>query len=209
MSWLSSFMHPGRAYQKEQEQLDKYYNEAQGQLNPFINNASGAFVNMNNAQNALMNPQYLLDLFNKGYNESDVAKQSEAMAGQHGLNAASSMGIMGSTPALSAIQSGTAGIAAQDKQNYLNDMMQKYMQGVGINQNIYGTGAQAAGQGSQNAMQMGDWSNTNAANRQSAGGRLFGGLLGTGATLLGGALGGPMGAAAGNAIGNAWSTGGQ
>ena len=27
MSWLSSFLHPEKGYQKAQEQLDKYYNQ--------------------------------------------------------------------------------------------------------------------------------------------------------------------------------------
>lgn len=174
MSWLSSWMHPGRAYDKGIEQAQQYYNQAQGYQQPYNQNAQDQYGNLNNYIQSLMNPQALQDQWSSGYNESDAAKQTEAMAKQHGLDAASSMGIMGSTPALQAIQSGTAGIVAQDKQQYLNDLMDKYKTGIGIGENIYDTGASTAGQMSNTASNMGNIMSQAAAQKQQAGGNLFG-----------------------------------
>ena len=117
------------------------------------------------------------------------------MATQQGLGAASSMGLMGSSPAIQAIQSGTIGIVAQDRQKYLDDLMQKYMTGIGIGSDIYGKGASAANSMSQNSMNMGQNSAQNKFNQSNAQGDLFGKLLGGGIGLAGSALGGPIGGA--------------
>lgn len=174
MSWLSSWMHPGRAYDKGIEQAKQYYDQAQGYQQPYNQNAQDQYGNLNTGITSLMDPQALYDKWSSGYNESDAAKQTEAMASQHGLDAASSMGIMGSTPALSAIQSGTAGIVAQDKQQYLQDLMNKYTTGINAAQGVYNTGANAAGQMSNTASNMGNTMSQAAAQKQQAGGNLFG-----------------------------------
>jgi len=190
MSWLSSFLHPGRGYQKAQEELNKYYgqvgkaqdlaakgqeqldkyynqagnyygqagdyyNQAQGYQQPFLNQGQSAYGNLSGVMNSLLNPQALQDKWSLGYKASDAAKNLEAMAQEHGLNAASSMGLMGSNTALGAIQAGTSAIGAQDRQNYLNDLMQKYLEGTGIAQGLYGTGINAANNMSGNALNMG------------------------------------------------------
>jgi hypothetical protein len=202
MSWFSSFMHPGRGYEKGQEQLDKYYQQAQQFQQPYMQNGQNAYAGLNTAMGNLLDPEQLQSQWASGYNESPYAKQQEAMAQQQGLNAASSMGLMGSSPALQAIQSGTAGIVQQDRQQYLNDLMQKYLAGTGIGQNIYGVGANAANQSSQNAMNQGQNSAQMAFNRQNAGGNMFGNLLGAGLSLGGGYLNGGM-----RGMGNAMSQG--
>jgi hypothetical protein len=182
MSWLSDFLHPKKAYSSAQGQLDKYYNQAQGYSQPFYD--------------ALSDPQALQDKWSKGYTESDIAKQDEAMGAQHGLDAASSMGLMGSSPALQAIQSGTAGIVAGDRQKYLDDMMQKYIAAAGIGQNM-----------GQNAMNMGQNSAQMEFNKNNAQGDMFGKLLGYGTGMVGSALGGPMGDGLAKKMG--WSTQGN
>lgn len=193
MSWLSSFLHPGRGYDKAQDELSKYFQQAQQFQQPFINNAQGAYGGLSEAMKNLLDPSALYDKWSQNYSESDAAKQAEAMASQRGLDAASSMGLMGSSPAISAIQSGTAGIAAQDKQQYLQDLMDKYKTGIGLGENIYGTGANAASQAAQNAMNMGQNSANMAFGKENAGGDLLSKLLGLGI----GAFGGPIGQAAG------------
>ena len=42
-----------------------------------------------------------------------------------------------------------------DRQNYMKDLMEKYMAGAGIGQNIYGTGAGMASGGANAASQFG------------------------------------------------------
>lgn len=211
MSWLSSFLHPERGYQAGQEQLDKFYNQAQnfynqGQANlaPYNQQGQSQYANLNNYIQNLMNPQALQDKWASGYKESEAAKNLEDIAQQHGLNAASALGLMGSTPALQAIQQGTSQIGAADREQYLKDLMKKYELGAGLSQGIYGTGASAAGQQSQNAMGMGQNAmnmGQNAAQlaygQENAPGDLLskglGGIIG----LIGSSLGGPIGSALG------------
>jgi hypothetical protein len=197
MSWLSSFLHPEKSYNAAQEQLDKYYQEAQGNLQPYNQNGHDAYGGLNEAMKNLLNPAGLQDEWSKNYKESDLAKQNEAMASQSGLNAAQQMGLNGSSPAIQAIQSGTSGIVAEDRQKYLDDLMKKYMTGIGVGENIYGTGANSANALSQNAMTQGTNSAQTQFNTNNAQGDLFGKLLGGGAGLLGSALGGPIGGALG------------
>ena len=191
MSWLSSFLNPGKGYQKGQEQLDKYfqqaqnfYNQGQGYLSPYNEYGKAAYGDINSAMQKLLNPQQLQDDWIKGYSESEAAKNLEDTASQRGLNAASSLGLMGSSPALQAIQQGTSQIAAADRQQYLDDLMKKYLSGIGIGENIFGTGATSAGQMGQNAMQMGqnsmkmgEDSAQMAFGKQNAGGNMFSKLL--------------------------------
>ena len=190
MSWLSSFLHPEKGYNAAQEQLDKYYNNAQGRLQPYNQNGQDVYSKYKDAMEKLMNPGGLQDEWSKNYKESDIAKQNEAMASQSGLNAAQQMGLNGSSPALQAIQSGTAGIVAGDRQKYLDDLMEKYMTGIGIGKDIYGTGANAAGKQSDNAMTQGQNSAQTQFNKTNAQGDMFGKLLGYGTGLVGSALGG-------------------
>jgi len=189
MSWLSSFLHPGRGYQKGQQQLDKYYQQANSFQQPFLNNASSAYGGLNTAMQNLLDPEALQSKWAESYEESPAAQQARVLATQSGLDAASSMGLMGSSPALSALQEGATNISLKDRANYMNDLMQKYMAGIGVGQNIYGTGANAAGQMGQNAMNMGQNSAQMAFGQQNAGGDLFSKILGGTLGLVGGPIG--------------------
>ncbi len=211
MSWLSKFLHPEKSYEKGQEQLDKYFQQAQGGLQPYSQNGLDAYSKYSGAMDKLLNPGGLQDEWARNYKESDAAKQNEAMANERGMNAAQQMGLSGSSPAIQAIQSGTTGIAANDRQNYMNDLLQKYMAGIGIGQNIYGTGANTANAMSQNAMNMGNNSAQMAFNQNNAQGGLFGNLLGAGFGLAGSALGGPLGGALGAGLSQhmGWSPSGS
>lgn len=195
MSWLSSFLHPGKGYEKGQEQLDKYYNQAQGALNPYNQQGQQQYGNLNDIIKNLMDPTELNKKWIESYTESPQAKQAEGMAQEHGLDAASSMGLMGSNTALQATQAGTTQIGLDDRQNYLDSLMQKYLAGAGISQGIYGQGANAAGQMSNNAMTQGKNSAEMAYGKQNAGGNMLSGLIGQGIGLAASVFGGPIGGA--------------
>jgi hypothetical protein len=194
MGFLDSIFNPGKGYDKAQEELRKYYEQSQRYLEPYNKNGQSVFPQYSDAMNKLLNPTALQDEWSTGYKESDLAKQNEAMASQHGLNAAQAMGLGGSSPALQAIQSGTSGIVARDRQQYLDDIMKKYLAGIGIGQDIYGKGSSAASQQSTNANQMGENSSQLAFNKQNAPGGLFQTLLGLGAGIFGGPIGSALGA---------------
>jgi hypothetical protein len=195
MSWLSSFLNPGEGYNKAQEQYDQYYNQAQGYQQPYNQFGQNQQGTLQDYINSLHDPQALQDKWSKGYTESEAGKNAETAATQHGVNAAASMGMGGSNSAIHAIQAGTSQIGAADKQKYLDDLMEKYKTGAGLSQGIYNTGANAAGQQGQNAMNQGQRSGEAAYGRQNAGGNMLSGLIGTAAGVAGSALGGPIGGA--------------
>lgn len=203
MDWFTSFFHPEKAYEKAQEELDKYYQEGQSYLKPYSEYGQRAYGDISSAMKSLLDPTRLQAKWTQSYEESPSAKQAEALAQQHGLDAASGLGLMGSSSALDAIQSGTSNIALNDRQNYLSDLMNKYLAGAGIGQNIYSAGAGAANTMGQNAMSMGQSTAQTAYGQQSAPGSLFGNLLGTGLGLVGSLFGGSMGSGGGG--GSGWS----
>lgn len=208
MGMFDSFFHPEKGYKNAQNDLNNYYGQSQGYLQPYNQNGQNAFGALTGAQDALLNPEGLHDRFSNAYTESDAAKNAERMATEHGQNAAATMGLGGSSAALQAIHAGTNDIAAQDKQKYMDDMMQKYIQGAGIAQGIYGQGANAATNMSNNANNMGQNSANMTYGQTNSPGSTFGGLVGLGGTILGSALGGPIGGAIGGGLSSLWNTGG-
>lgn len=209
MSWLSKMFHPERGYEKGQEQLDKYYSGAQGYLNPYNQNGQESFGGLNDAMKALLNPEALENQWSSGYGTSPAAKNAIEMAKNYGLDAASSMGLGGSSAALNAIQGGASGIGMQDRQQYMQDLMQKYLSGIGIGQNIYGLGAGAAGQQANNAMNMGGESANMAYGKENAQGEMMNKLIHSYLASTAGALSSAAGMAGGmGGAGKAWTTGG-
>ena len=180
---LTKLLNPGKSYTKAQQQNEKYYNQGQGYLQPYAQQGQEAYGQLNGAMQNLLNPSQLHDQWANNYQASDAARFAQERAREQGLQAASSMGLMGSSPALQSIQAGTAQIGAEDEQRYIDRMIQQYLQGAGIAQNIYGQGANASGQLGQNAMMMGQSSAENAFGAQQAPGGLFSNLLGNAATL--------------------------
>lgn len=189
MGWLDSFFHPEKAYEKGQEQLDKYYNKGQEYLSPYNQFGQDAHGDLSGVMKRLLDPAALEGEWVNSYHESPTAVQAEKMAQQHGLDAASSLGLNGSNTALQAIQGGTSRIGMEDRQSYLGNLMQKYLAGAGIAGNIFNTGANTAGAMSNNALNMGNNSAQMQYGAQSAPGALFGKLLGTGIGVRTGAIG--------------------
>lgn len=192
---LKSFTHPEKGYEKAQDQFARYYPEAQGYLSPYNQYGHEAHGQLNTAIQSLMNPTDLYDQFLNNYHQSDASKYAQGRAQQSGLNALSSMGLLGSTPGLQAIQAGTNQIAAEDEERFIERMINQYLQGAGLAQGIFGQGASAANQLGQNATNMGQNQAEMAYGKQNAPGQLFGGLLKAGLGASGGGGGG-------------WSTGG-
>ena len=189
---LHSFLHPEEAYKHAGRAAERGYNEAKGYEQPFIQQGQEQYAPLNQARESLMHPEQLQNQWAEGYETSPYAQRLMEQSRGLGEQEASSMGLMGSSGALQNIQQGASDIASKDRQQYMNDLMQKYLSGIGIGQNIYGTGAnmganlggQAIGQG-QNMAQM-------KYGQYAAPGQLFGNLLRAG---VGAAVGGPSGAA--------------
>lgn len=139
---LNSFFDP---YGEAQKQSQQGFNEARGYEQPFITQGQEQYGALNQARQDLMDPAALQNKWAQGYETSPYAQQMLNMNRDQGLDAAGSMGLMGSSAALGNIQQGAGNIMQQDRQQYLQDLMQKYMSGIGLGQNMYGVGANMAG----------------------------------------------------------------
>ncbi len=178
MGMLSSFLHPGRAFGKAQEQMENYYNQGQQAISPYMQQGQSAYAPLSGAMTSLLSPSDLQNEWAQGYETSPYAQMLMEQAKTQGLDAASSMGLMGSTPALQAIQAGQSMIGAADRDNFMRNNLNMYLQGAGLAQNLYGTGANAASQYGQNAMNMGNNAAEMAYGRAAAPGNMLGNMIG-------------------------------
>lgn len=175
---IRSFLHPEDAYREAGKQQEQYYKDAQGKLQPYNQQGLDQYGRLNEQANQLNDPGALENKWAAGYTESPYAQQLQGKATESGLGAASSMGLMGSSAALGNIQQSAGDIVQSDRQKYMDDLMQKYMASIGIGQNIYGTGANAAGQMAGNAMNQGTAMSNIKYGQQAAPGQLFGKIAG-------------------------------
>jgi len=157
MSWYDPFnvFDPGKGYRSATGEIKKGYKEAQGYLKPYNQAGMDQIGRLTGAENKLMDPAALQNEWAQGYEISPYAKQLQDQAMNSGMEGAGSMGLLGSSSALNSIQQGSSNIMQKDRQNYMNDLMQKYMTGIGVGQNIFNQGSGSAGQMGQNAMTQG------------------------------------------------------
>src|ERR1700723_2433224 len=165
MSWISSIpivggpldsmLHPERGYKDAAEQMQKFWQQAQGFEKPYMEAGTNQLPQLQGAEKSLMDPSGLLAKWMGSYNMSPYAEKSMSNAKSAGLDAASSMGLMGSSSALQNIQNSSSDIMNADRQQYLADLMQKYMTGIGVGQDIYKTGATSAGNLAKGALGVG------------------------------------------------------
>lgn len=165
MSWISgipvvgkgidSFLNPDQGYKDAAKQMQQYFQQAQNYQEPYRAQGMNQMGRLFSAEDQLLDPSKLLAKWMGSYEESPFAQKSMANAKESGLDAASSMGLMGSSPAITNIQNSSGDIMNADRQQYMNDMMQKFMAGIGISQNMFNTGAATAGNMGNQAMQMG------------------------------------------------------
>lgn len=193
MGFFSDLFHPGNAYKKAGQVAQDYYNQAQGYQQPYVDRGNAMGSDLANQYQQLMNPQDMQNKWAESYQTSPYAQQLQGEAQTKGLDAASAMGLGGSSAALGNIQQTSTGIMNQDRQQYMKDLMEKYMQGIGLGQNMYGTGANAAGQMGQNAMNQGQNMAQMKFGQTQAGPNMFGNVLGAGLGMAGNYLSGGLG----------------
>jgi hypothetical protein len=149
---IQSFLNPDQAFRGAQQEAQKGFEGAEqmfdksyGFLDPYRKQGLDQYGPMMGAERKLLDPTKLLGEWSNSYEMSPFARRALDFNKERGLEAASSMGLMGSSGALGNIQQGASDIMQKDRREYLNDLMQKYMLGIGLGQDIYGKGAQAAG----------------------------------------------------------------
>jgi hypothetical protein len=104
---------------------------------------------------------------------------------QSGLDAASSMGLLGSSGALQNIQRGAGDIVANDRERYMQNLMKTFLSGLGLSGGLYETGAGTARNLGQQATQMGETMGGLEYGRERAPGQLLENLLKMGAQTYG------------------------
>jgi len=176
---FQSFVHPEDAYKKAEEAANKGYGESQGYERPFMQNGLDQYGGLNDATKQLMDPAALQSKWASGYENSPYAKQMLAQNQASGMDAASQMGLTGSSAALGNIQQGAGNIVQKDRQQYLDDLMKKYMTGIGLGTHMYETGATAGNQMAGRAMQHGNDVAGLKYGAAAAPGKLFGQVAGT------------------------------
>jgi hypothetical protein len=192
---VSGFFHPGRGYKDARKEMEEKWRQAQGFQNPYNQFGQDQAGRLNNAENSLLDPSKLLAEWMSKYQESPYAKKSMENAKESGLDAASSMGLMGSSPAINNIQNSSSDIMNKDRQAFLQDLMQKYLAGVGIGQNIYNTGAQTAANMGNQAVNVGGNTAEMAYGEGNAPGDFLRNWLATGAKMGANMFSGGMGGA--------------
>jgi hypothetical protein len=155
-SQFESFLHPEKGYQNAESELQKWFEIAQKYNLPFMQQGKDQYGRLNGQADKLNDPAALEAEWSKGYEESPYAKQLTKEATASGEDAASSMGLLGSSAALTNIQKSAGDIMQSDRQKYMDDLMQKYMQSIGIGENLYGVGANSANELSKNTLQTGE-----------------------------------------------------
>lgn len=135
------YLHPEEAYDEAGRREQQGWNEAKGYETPYWQHGMDQYGDLNTARKKLMDPAALQNEWSKNYETSPYAKRMLDVNSQQGQEAAASMGLGGSSAAVSNIQRGAGDIVARDRQQYMNDLMQKYMSGIGLGQGMYNTGA--------------------------------------------------------------------
>lgn len=153
---INSFMNPDEPYKQGQKAENEGYYNAQQYQQPYWQHGNDQYQNLYGAEQNLLDPEKLQAKWAEGYQTSPYAQRMLQMNQGQGLDAASSMGLEGSSGALQNIQQGAGDIVSKDRREYLNDLMQKYMAGIGIGQNIYNTGAGAGSDMAGHSMRHGE-----------------------------------------------------
>lgn len=178
MDFVKNFFDPGRAYEKAGEQAERGWDEAKGYQMPFFEAGKEQIPGLQEAIGKLLNPAALESEWASGYEASPYAKEQMERSKELGLDAASSMGLMGSSPALENIQRGASSIMRADRQQYLNDLLQKYFGGVAGAQNLVNTGATAGTNLEAGALRTGENLATTTYGENAARGNMLGKILG-------------------------------
>jgi hypothetical protein len=175
---INSFLHPENAYKSAEDAEAEQWAQTQGYLNPTIQAGREQLPRLTGAEDQLFHPEELENKWIQSYSESPYAKSLIDRSRSAGLDAASSMGLNGSSAALGNIQQSAGDIASRDRQSYLDDIMKKYMSAIGIGGDIYGAGNNAATNLAGYSSNYGDTRGGLEYGRSAAPGELFGKIAG-------------------------------
>jgi len=162
MGGLSQFLNgqfgnSGAPYEKGGQAYDKYFQQAKGFQNPFFNFGQQGMQGMGDWLSSMKDPSKFINNQMQNYQESPWAKYMQDQAMKTGQNAGSATGLTGSTPLMQQMQQNAGGIASQDMNQWLQNVLginTQYGQGLS---NQMGYGQHAGDMLSQLAAQAGDY----------------------------------------------------
>ena len=203
------------------DQAIKYLDQIEGKITPYYTN----YINHGNKMGNSLEDQYsqimsspgqMINKFGQDYQKSPGYDFALKQALQAAGNAAAAGGRAGSPAAQEEAEEYAHGLANQDYNNYLQNVLNLYGQGLQGGQSMYNTGFQASNELAQsiaNSMlskaQL-SYEGQNAANQRGAGKNSFLSGLGTiGGGLIGAYFGGPIGASIGSSVGGSIFGGGK
>ncbi len=150
-----------KPYGDAMKQFQKYATKSEKIQNPFLQAGHSAVTDMQRWLQGMLNPTAFINKTMGDYQESPYAKYLQDQTTKAGINAASAGGLVGSTPFAQQMQQNAAGIASQDMQNWLQNVLgintqygqgQQYLSGMGQNAanaltGLYGNMGQLMGEG--------------------------------------------------------------
>lgn len=189
---VNSFLHPEAGYKDAAKKMQAAWGQAQQFQQPYAQAGQNQLGTLTGAENSLLDPSALLAKWMDSYQMSPFAEKTMQNSRESGLDAASSMGLSGSSAALNNIQQSAGDVMNADRSQFLNDLMQKYMTGIGLGQNIFNTGAATAGNMGNQAIGVGENLGAAAYGAKNAPGNLLKDLISTGAKAYMAGAGGGM-----------------
>ena len=141
---VNSFLNPQRGYEAAMGPVNKGWKEARGYQEPYNNAGQSQIGRLTGAEDRLLDPMGLENEWSQGYETSPYARDMLERNKTSGLDAASAMGLGGSSAALNNIQQGAGQIHNADRQQFMQNLMQKFLAAIGIGQNMFGVGATTA-----------------------------------------------------------------
>lgn len=184
MSWLSSWLKPGKAYGQAQDDLAGGYASSTAYSRPYLDRGVMGGDRAATAMDRLLNPGALRDEWSRGYETSGYAQDMMRDATEQGMDLANAMGLGGSNTALGALSHERSRIMNAERSRYLDDLMNKYMQGAGIARGFYDTGAGVASREADRAYQHASDQAGLTYGKNAAGGNRMNQLLSLGSRFL-------------------------
>ncbi len=182
------FGNSGKPYDKEQEQYQKYFNQAQGYQQPYQQAGQGAIGDYQKWLQGQQDPSKFINGLMGQYSESPYAHNLQQQAMNAGQNAASADGTMGSTPMMQQLQQNAGNISSQDQNQWLQNILginTQYGQGQ---QNLMSGGQSAANALSGMASNMGNQMGQSSYNKEASKQNNFWNTLGGIGSMIGGFL---------------------
>lgn len=128
------FNDPRHPYSEAQRAYGPWMDRASNAYNPFYKAGTDAIGKFQGGLDQMANPSDFINKLMGNYKESDYSKYLQDQAGKAGINAASASGMIGSTPFAQQMQQNAAGIASQDMNQWLQNVLginRDYLSGYG------------------------------------------------------------------------------